>query len=192
MKLFSPMYNWVMVKVRHRHAPAYLYGMSFAESVFFPIPVDVMLAPMTLAKPEKAWHYAAWSTVFSVLGGIVGYWLGYFLFDVLVEPAINAAGYQDKFAHAISWFERWGVWVVFLAGFSPIPYKVFTVSAGMLQMVFFPFVLASICGRGMRFFLVSALMRWGGAKMEAKLRDNIDLMGWLTVVAAVGAYLILR
>ena len=92
----------------------------------------------------------------------------------------------------MQWFKDYGVWVVFLAGFSPIPYKIFTVSAGFLQMAFLPFVLASAVGRGARFFLVAALMRWGGAAMEQKLRQYVEVLGWGVVILAIFAYLLLR
>ena len=92
----------------------------------------------------------------------------------------------------MNWFEEYGIWVVFLAGFSPIPYKIFTVSAGVLQMAFIPFVIASAIGRGARFFLVAALMRWGGAAMEQKLRQYVEILGWAVVLIAIAAYLILR
>ncbi|GGO68479.1 hypothetical protein GCM10010982_17490 [Bowmanella pacifica] len=113
-------------------------------------------------------------------------------FESFLQPLIQEMGYQDKMDRAINWFEQYGVWVVFIAGFSPIPYKVFTVSAGFLQMAFLPFVLASTVGRAMRFYLVAGLMRWGGKKMEDKLRDYVETLGWATVVLAVIAYLLLR
>nr|WP_232848465.1 YqaA family protein [Bowmanella yangjiangensis] len=181
-----------MLWSRHKHAPAYLGGMTFAESIFFPVPPDVMLAPMSLANPDKAWRYALLTSVASVLGGIAGYFLGMLAFESFLHPLIVEMGYQDKMDKAVSWFEQYGVWVVFIAGFSPIPYKVFTVSAGFLQMAFLPFVLASTVGRAMRFYLVAGLMRWGGKKMEDKLRDYVETLGWATVVLAVIAYLLLR
>ena len=114
-----------LVWAKHRHAERYLAGMSFAESVFFPVPPDVMLAPMSLAQPDKAWRFASFTTIASVIGGILGYLLGFWLFEPVVEPLIAQMGWQAKFDTALSWFENYGVWVVFLAGFSPIPYKVF-------------------------------------------------------------------
>ena len=190
--LFARLYDWVMTKVRHRHAPAYLYGMSFAESVFFPIPPDVMLAPMALAKPEKAWHYALWTSISSTFGGLAGYLLGYWLFDLAVLPMINAMGYQQQFALIQQWFLEYDFWIVFLAGFSPIPYKLFTVTGGMMHMALLPFMLASVISRSARFFLVAGLMKWGGAAMEAKLRQYVEWLGWGTVALASLAYLLLR
>jgi len=192
VKLFEPMYDMALRWARHRHAVKYLGGLSFAESVFFPIPPDVMLAPMSLSQPEKAWRFALITTLASILGGIAGYWLGYFAFDAWLSPIIESWGYTHKIETATQWFADYGVWVVFVAGFSPIPYKVFTTSAGFLQMAFFPFLIASAVGRGARFFLVAGLMRWGGAPMEAKLRQYVEVLGWAVVLLAVAAYLILR
>ncbi|MAG75279.1 MAG: hypothetical protein CL811_00855 [Colwelliaceae bacterium] len=192
MKLFSALYDWTLKWAEHKLAPRVLAVITFAESVFFPIPPDVLLAPMVLAKPHKAWHYALITTVASVIGGVVGYLLGYFMFDAWIQPIIEQVGYQAKLDRAISWFEEWGVWVVFLAGFTPIPYKVFTISAGFLQMMFLPFLVASFIGRGMRFFLVAGLMHWGGEKMEKKLRQWVDVIGWAVVAIIVIAYVIYK
>ena len=107
---------------------------------------------MSLAQPKKAWRFASFSTIASVVGGIVGYLLGFWLFEPVVEPLIVQMHWQDKFDIALDWFKNYGVWVVFIAGFSPIPYKVFTIGAGVLQMAFLPFLIASAVGRGARFF----------------------------------------
>lgn len=184
------MYDKALVWARHRHATRYLCGLSFAESVFFPIPPDVMLAPMALAQPERAFRLAWLTSLASVLGGIAGYLLGYMLYEPVVLPFIDHMGYQHTFSLVERWFSDYGVWVVFIAGFSPIPYKLFTVGAGLMQMAFLPFVIASFIGRASRFFLVAGLMYWGGANMQQKLRDIVDWLGWGTVAAAVGAYLI--
>jgi len=118
--------------------------------------------------------------------------LGFWLFEPVVEPLIAQMGWQAKFDTALGWFETYGVWVVFLAGFSPIPYKVFTIGAGLMQMAFLPFLIASAIGRGARFFLVSALMKWGGVKMEQKLRQYVEALGWGLVILVVVAYFLLR
>ena len=166
------------------NAPGYLAGLSFAESSFFPIPPDVMLAPMTLANPERAWRLAFLTTVASVLGGLLGYAIGLFAFD-FIEPLLHRAGYWEHYLTTREWFDEWGFWAVFLAGFSPIPYKVFTISAGVISMALLPFVAASAVGRGARFFLVAGVMSWGGARMETALREYIDRIGWLVVALAV-------
>ena len=192
MKIFQPCYDLALRWSRHQYASRYLAGLSFAESMFFPIPPDVMLAPMSMSRPQRAWMYALITTIASVLGGIAGYALGYFTFEAWLEPLIISAGYEEKLQTAMSWFETYGVWVVFLAGFSPIPYKVFTISAGVLNMAFFPFLIASAVGRGARFFLVAGLMKLGGAAMEEKLREYIEILGWATIGLAILAYLILH
>lgn len=192
MKLFSSIFDKVMVWSRHRHAQFYLSGLSFVESCVLPFPPpDVMLAPMSLANPSRAWWYAALTTVMSVLGGLMGYVIGVFFFE-LIEPVLHSAGYWDTYQLAVSKFNEWGVWAVFIAGFSPIPYKIFTISAGALQMAVLPFVIASLLGRGARFFMVAALMVWGGEKMEKQLRQYVDLIGWIVVVLVVVLYFIFK
>ena len=191
MRLFSRLFEQVMGWARHRHAPVYLAGLSFAESSFFPIPPDVMLAPMALANPQRAWRFATITTLFSLLGGIAGYLLGMLAFD-LVEPYLHQFGYWDRYQLARGWFDEWGVWVIFIAGFSPIPYKIFTITSGVVGMAFLPFVLASLVGRGARFFLVAGLMRLGGASMEAKLKQYMDWLGWVVLALLVLAYILLK
>lgn len=191
MKFFSMLYDRVIGWSRHRHAPYYLGGLSFAESSFFPIPPDVMLAPMALARPQKAWNYALLTTVMSLLGGALGYLIGVFAFD-LIEPWIREAGYWDAYQRTGLWFETWGFWAILLVGFSPIPYKVFTISAGVISMPVIPFILASAIGRGARFFLVAGLMRWGGERMEQTLRLYIDRIGWILILFVIIIYLIVN
>ncbi len=191
MQLFSPLYSRAMQWARHRHAQRYLAGLSFAESSFFPIPPDVMLAPMSLANPARAVWFATLTTIASVLGGLLGYLIGVFAFD-MVEPLLHSAGYYPKYLQAKEWFDEWGFWAVFLAGFSPIPYKMFTITAGVISMALAPFIIASLIGRGGRFFLVALLMAWGGERMEEALHKYIDRLGWLTIALAIIAVVIIR
>jgi len=192
MKVFTAMYEWTLKWAEHKFAPIILSVLTFAESVFFPIPPDVLLAPMVLAKPKKAWQFASLTTISSIVGGMVGYLLGYMMFEPWIQPLITEFGYQQRFDTAMAWFSEWGVWVVFIAGFSPIPYKLFTVSAGFLQMAFLPFLVASAVGRGMRFFLVAGLIKWGGSAMEKSLRKYIDILGWTIVTLIIVAYFIYK
>ncbi len=187
--MFKKLYDKTLVWAKHRHAEKYLCVLSFAESSFFPIPPDVMLAPMALAQPNKAFRLALLTTLFSVLGGILGYAIGFFMFDT-ISPWLQETQYWDKYLTAESWFKDWGFWAVFVAGFSPIPYKVFTIAAGALNMFFIPFVLASIVGRGARFFLVAMLIAAGGEKLESKLRQYMDFIGWVVVgIVVIGGIL---
>ena len=191
MKIFSSLFARTMRWSRHPHAPWYLALLSFAESSFFPVPPDVMLAPMAMAAPRRAWALALLTTVASVLGGLFGYAIGYFAFAG-IRPWLEGSSYWEPYLQARAWFDAWGAWAVFIAGFSPIPYKVFTIAAGVAQMALLPFTLASMIGRGARFFLVAGLMAWGGARMEAALRKYVDALGWATVAAVVIGVLIYR
>lgn len=176
---------------RHPKAPWYLGGLSFAESSFFPVPPDVMLAPMSLARPDKAWFFALITTLASVAGGVAGYFIGLWAFD-FIEPLLHDFGYHEKYLQVRDWFDAWGFWAIFVAGFSPIPYKVFTITAGVISMSFVPFVLASLIGRGGRFFLVAALMALGGKPMEDKLHKYMDLIGWSTVAVIFVVLLVVK
>ncbi|MCF6345120.1 MAG: DedA family protein [Thiomicrorhabdus sp.] len=187
MKLFSTLYEKTLVWSKHRHAPKYLSAMSFAESSFFPIPPDVMLMPMSLATPQKAFYFAWLTTLFSVLGGVLGYAIGYWAMDVLM-PMIESMGYAEKIQRGEQFFAEYGVWIILMAGFSPVPYKLFTITAGASSMALLPFILASIIGRGARFFLVAGIMKWGGAKMEEGIRKWVDWLGWAFVLL-VAAYI---
>lgn len=182
--MFKALYEKALVWAKHRHATKYLCALSFSESSFFPVPPDVMLAPMALAQPEKAFRFALLTTLFSVLGGMLGYGIGYFMFDN-IAPWLQETKYWEKYLTAENWFKDWGFWAVFVAGFSPIPYKVFTIAAGALQMFFPAFVVASLVGRGARFFLVAMLIAAGGEKLESKLRQYMDIIGWVIVVLVV-------
>lgn len=178
--MFQALYDKALLWSKHRHALKYLCALSFAESSFFPVPPDVMLAPMSLAQPARALNFAVWTTLASVLGGILGYAIGYFMFDT-IEPWLQTTHYWASYLIARQWFTEWGFWAVLAAGFSPIPYKVFTIAAGALNMVFLPFVLASVAGRGARFFLLALLIAAGGERLESKLREYMDRLGWTLV-----------
>ncbi|SMG65587.1 DedA family membrane protein [methanotrophic bacterial endosymbiont of Bathymodiolus sp.] len=182
--MFKKLYDQAIRWSRHRHATKYLATLSFAEASFFPVPPDVMLAPMVLAQQSKALRLAMITTIASVLGGMLGYAIGFFAFD-MIQPWLQGSHYWPKYQLAEQWFKDWGFWAVFVAGFSPIPYKVFTIAAGALSMMFVPFVLASFVGRGMRFFLVAGLLAWGGERFEAKLRQYMDIIGWVVVVLII-------
>lgn len=193
MKIFGPLYTYVLEWSRHRHAERFLAALSFAESSFFPVPVDVMLAPMCLAKRGHAWRYATVATLFSVLGGVAGYFIGIAGFDLL-EPWLRESHYWSAYETSQRWFDRYGIWVIFVAGFSPIPYKVFTIAAGVALLNLPLFILTSLLARGARFFLVAGLLVWGGDKLESTLQQHVERIGWavVAVVVAVIAWLMVR
>ena len=192
MKIFEPMYNMVMKWAKHKNASWFLGVMSFAESSFFPIPVDVMLAPMVLAERHKAWFYATIATVTSVLGGVLGYVIGMFFFDTFGQQMLDLLNGHEKFASIQAMFQEYGMWVVLLAGFTPIPYKVFTIASGVVGIAIIPFVVMSLIGRGARFFLVSALIYFGGDKIEETLQERVEMIGWVTLILIVVALFIYK
>lgn len=187
MRIFSALYDRALLWSRHRHAERYLAAASFAESSFFPIPPDVLLAPMTLAQPPRWFRLACVTTVASVLGGLLGYLIGYLAIEA-VTPLLQRIGYWGYFETAQDWFARYGFWAIFTAGFTPIPYKVFTIAAGAAHMALLPFVAGSLIGRGARFVLVAALVRFGGAPIEQQIRRYVDAIGWVTLAVLVLGY----
>ncbi len=189
--LFKGLYNKTMQLAGHPHAERYLAGISIIESIFFPIPTALMVAPMAVARPNRAVQIALIATLTSAFGGIFGYLLGMFAIE-MIEPLIQSAGYGEKYLTAQEWFARWGFWAVVIAGFTPIPFKMFTISAGALNMALLPFIGAALIGRGAHFFLVSLLMAWAGPKMEPVVRKYIEWLGWATLILGVVLYLIFR
>jgi len=181
VKVFTTLYDRVLHWAKHPRAPWMLAGLSFAESSFFPVPPDVMLAPMCMVRPARALRLAALTTVASVAGGVLGYFIGLLGLE-LVLPVIQDAGYAPAYEMARRWFVEWGFWVVLVAGFSPIPYKVFTIAAGAMAIAWLPFFIASLLGRGARFFLVAIVLGWGGPRMEPWLRRYMERIGWFSVI----------
>jgi membrane protein YqaA with SNARE-associated domain len=180
--MFASLYARVMSWAAHRHAPRYLAALSFAESSFFPVPPDVLLIPLCVARPNKALRLGLLTTAFSTLGGLLGYLIGWLAFD-LITPLIRDAGYWAQVLRVEGWFREYGVWIVFVAGFSPLPYKVFTITAGAMSMPLLPFVFASFIGRGARFMLVAALIARFGPRVEPWIRRWVEWLGWLSVLA---------
>ena len=191
MKIFAPLYDRVMMWSRHPHAERYLVGVSFLESSFFPVPTALMLAPMVMADRRRAWRLAGLATIASVLGGLFGYFIGYFLFESLGKMIIDFYD-ADALETTREWFDRYGVWLVLLAGVTPIPYKIFTIAAGALGLPIGWFILASIIGRAAQFFLVAWLLWWGGEKLERALKKWMEPVGWGLVALAAVAYWWLR
>ena len=187
MKLFEPIYSAILSWAKHKNAERYLAGVSFAESSFFPIPVDIMLAPMVLADKDKAWRLASITTVMSVIGGMFGYLIGAFFFDAYGAQLLDYFHAHETFEVVKGQYAAHGVLIILLAGFTPIPYKVFTIASGVLGIAFLPFVLLSLVGRGGRFFLVAGLVRLGGDKLEETIHKQVELLGWGTLLlVAVG------
>jgi membrane protein YqaA with SNARE-associated domain len=189
--MFQRLYDRVITLSAHRRAPSILATLSFAESSVFPIPPDVMLIPMCLSRPEKSWFYATLCTLFSVLGGIGGYLIGKLAFG-WIEPWLMESSYEGVFTQAVAAFETWGFWYILVAGFTPIPYKVFTISAGVVGMPWLAFIAGSLVGRGGRFYLVGGLLKFGGKTFADRLRKYVDVIGWLMILLAVIVFAIVK
>jgi membrane protein YqaA with SNARE-associated domain len=165
----------------HAHAQYYLAGVSFAEASVFPIPPDIMLAPMVLAKPNHWLKLAFLTTLFSVLGGMLGYFIGYSSFELVGQVIIDVLHLQTGYENVVQWFDKWGVGMILLAGITPIPYKLFTIAAGVSKMSLLPFVFGSIIGRMTRFVIVAGLTKKLGPTFEKRVLHYIDHLGWLLV-----------
>ncbi|OGV30807.1 MAG: hypothetical protein A3E88_04415 [Legionellales bacterium RIFCSPHIGHO2_12_FULL_35_11] len=191
MKLFSYLYDRTIFWSGHRHARYYLAGVSFVESSFFPIPPDMMLISMGLATPHKSWYYAFIATLFSVAGGVFGYYIGKYAIT-FVEPYIMASSFSTHYLKLREWLSHSSLWLVVLAGFTPFPYKVFTITAGAMNVPMFVFILGSIIGRGVRFFLVSGILYYAGDSIEKNLRRYVDIIGYTLLLSMLLCYFIYK
>jgi membrane protein YqaA with SNARE-associated domain len=191
MALFKPLYERALGWSRHRLAPAWLTFLSFIEAVIFPVPPEVMLAPMTLAKPSSWFRYASLSLLGSTAGAFIGYALGLWAIH-LVEPHLVSLGVGDAFNDARRSLQEHGFWIMLVGGFTPIPFKLFTIAAGTVAMPLLPFVAAVIIGRGKRVYLVAGAIRLGGERAERALHRYIEPVGWtalaLLVIAVVALF----
>tara|TARA_B100000214_G_C23811884_1_gene555371 strand:- start:57 stop:632 length:576 start_codon:yes stop_codon:yes gene_type:complete len=178
---FSIIYKKILIYSKNKHSKSALCLTSFIEAIFFPIPPDLLLLPMCLALPNRSFYYAFLTTLFSVLGGVCAYWIGFFVFDLYSYLLVDY-GYQKQVVEVKTWFKEWGIWIIFLASFTPIPYKIFTIVAGTMAMPFFGFIFASIIGRGLRFFLVALFVTVGGEKLQKNITKHIELLGWFCII----------
>ncbi|HEY8571972.1 YqaA family protein [Phenylobacterium sp.] len=183
--MFRKLYEWVMRLAASRHAPASLAAVSFAESSFFPIPPDVMLAPMVLARREKAFLYAGICTIASVIGGLLGYAIGVFLEPVgmFILSIFGHPEGREEFQH---WFDQYGLAVILAKGLTPIPYKLVTITAGFARFDLFTFIWASVLTRGVRFFAVAAILKYAGPAMLAEFERRMTLYSILLLVLLIG------
>ena len=173
--MFRKTYDWVMGLAGSRHASKALAAVSFAESSFFPIPPDVMLAPMVLARPDRAFVYAGICTAASVLGGLLGYAIGFYL-----EPVgmwlLSVIGHADGKAAFEKWFADWGLWVILIKGATPIPYKLVTITSGFAEYSLFWFIVLSVITRGARFYLLAALLHYFGPSAREFIEKRLGLV----------------
>lgn len=178
------LYAWVISWAEKPSAEKALGGLSFAESSFFPIPPDPLLIALVIAKPNKWLRLATITTIASVAGGVFGYLIGWIAIGA-VMPVIISAGYEDAYYKAVDWFATYGAIAVVVAGFTPVPYKIFTIAGGAAQMFFPVFLIGSIIGRGGRFFLVAFLMHHFGQRYKDKIEKYIDILGFAFIALVI-------
>lgn len=186
------LYDWTMGLSGHPRAKWALGGVSFIESSVFPVPPDILLIPMVLADRRKAWLLALICTVTSVLGGLLGYAIGYFLFEQMGEPLLNFYGYGAKFAEFQATYNAWGAWAVFIAGVTPFPYKVITILSGVTVLDPVTFVIASVLARGLRFFIEAGLLWYFGEPIRAFIEQRLQLLTVVFCVLLVGGFVAVK
>lgn len=186
------LYDKVMNLSASPRATWWLFAVAFAEASFFPIPPDVMLIPMTIARPRRAWRYALVALAGTLIGGCFGYAIGHWLFDILAQPILRAYGYEAAFHAFQETFRRWGVWIILVKGLTPIPYKIVTIAAGAAGFNFLLFLLASAVTRGARFFLVTGLLRQWGDPIRRFIERHLGAVVAALVASIIAGFLILR
>ena len=190
--MIKKLYNWTISLASHPFAIGFLAVIAFLESSIFPIPPDVLLIALVLASRDKAWIMASVCTVFSVIGGLFGYIIGFFLFTSIGDPILEFYGYQDHFSRFKSVYNDWGVWIVFAGGFTPIPYKVITIASGAVHLNLITFLVFSILSRGMRFFLVSALLWYFGPPVRKIIEKNLNFFAILFFAILLLGFIVIR
>ncbi len=185
-------YDWVMRLAARPDAIWALAAISFIESSVFPIPPDVLLIPMVLAARTRAWRIALVCTIASVLGGMAGYAIGYFLYEGVGQPLLEFYGYAARFAEFQGHYNEWGAWIVFIAGVTPFPYKVITIASGVTGLDVATFTIASILARGLRFYAVAALLYWFGPPVRAFIERRLGLVTIVFVVLLFAGFVAIK
>ena len=184
MKLFAPWYERALRWSMHPKAPALLAFWSFIEAIFFPIPPEVMLAPMSLARPRRALWFATISLAGSTVGMIIGYAIGFYAID-LAQPLMERLGWWEKFLEVKEVAIEHGFWLLLIGGFTPIPFKLLTLASGAVGMPLLPFFAGALIGRAKRVYVVAGLIRWGGERAEAFVHKWIEPIGWIALALLV-------
>jgi len=192
MRLLRKTYDWILHWSTTKYALPALAILAFAESSFFPIPPDVLLIAMTVAVPMKAFRYAAVCSVASVLGGMFGYFLGWQFMDLVGTPIVEFYHFQEQFAKIGSWYEEYNAWAVGAAGFTPLPYKVFTLAAGAFEINFPVFVLASLVSRSARFFIVAGLIWKFGAPIKVFIEKYFNILSIVFIVLLFAGFVLVK
>ncbi len=190
--MIRKLYDWTMSLAARPKALHALGAVSFAESSFFPVPPDVLLIPMVLARPERAYTIAMVCTVASVLGGILGYAIGYFLFTTIGQAVFDFYGMHDAPSRFQEWYREWGLWLILAKGLTPIPYKIVTIMSGAASFDFGVFIAASVLTRGLRFFIVAGLLRQFGEPIRAFIEKYLTLLFMLFLFFLIGGFVALK
>ena len=192
MSFLRPAYDRVVRLSAGPHALYALAAVSFAESSFFPIPPDILLIPMVLAARQRAWLIAAVCTIASVLGGFLGYAIGYFAFESIAEPLLRFYGGVERYEELQALYQRWGAWLIIIKGATPIPFKLVTIASGAFHFDLFTFFVCSLVTRGVRFFLLAALLRRFGEPIRLFVEKRLTLVATAFVLIVIAGFLSLR
>ncbi|WP_020590954.1 YqaA family protein [Kiloniella laminariae] len=190
--MFRSLYNWTMGLAAHPHALLALAFIAFIESSVFPIPPDILIIPMVLAARDQAWKIALVATIASVLGGMLGYGIGAFLFESVGQPVIEFYGKADYIESFREKYHEWGAWIVFIAGVTPFPYKVITIASGFFELNFGVFSIASVGARGARFFLVAGLLWYFGQPIRIFIEKYLNILATIFCILLVGGFVALK
>lgn len=191
-QLLHQMYDLMLRLSAHNKAMFFLFLVSFAESSFFPIPPDVMIIPMVLATPNKAWRIAGLATVASVLGGYFGYIIGAGFFDLIAKPILEMYNALEQFKEFEKYYHEYGAWIVFGAGLTPFPYKIITIASGAVHLDLMVFTVASVLARGMRFFFVAWLLKKYGEPMKIFIEKNLGWLSVLFLILLIGSFMLIK
>ena len=192
MNSLKRLYNWTLDKANHKNAKWYLSLISFAESSFFPIPPDILLIPMALASKAKALFYAFICTLFSVLGGILGYSIGYFFYNSLGVYIVELYHLENSFNIFENYYKEFGILIVLGAGITPFPYKFITIASGVFGLNIFLFIIISIIGRGLRFYLIAILLYFFGEKIKLIIDKYFNILTIVFFILLIGSVFIIR
>ena len=190
--MIRPLYDWTMRLAGHRHAMWAMGFISFIESSIFPVPPDALMMPMVLARRDKAWRIATVCTLASVVGGLFGYMIGYFLWDAIGQQVMDFYGYAAKMDQFAALYNEWGFWIVAGAGFTPFPYKVITIASGLTQLDLAVFMAASVISRGARFFLVAGLLWYFGPPIRVFIEKHLGLLASAFFALLLGGFAAVR
>ena len=190
--MLRALYDWTMNLAASRHAAGALAAVSFIESSIFPIPPDTLLIPMVLAERAKAWWYAFLCTLTSVLGGLAGYAIGFFLFEAVAEPLLDFYGYASRFEQFAETYNDWGAWAVLIAGVTPFPFKVITIASGATKLSLPIFIIASLIARSIRFFAVAGLLYVFGPPIRTFIEKRLGLVFTIALGVLIGGFVLAK